>query len=118
MSILFLGDAPSKRNVDPKRAFIGASCWPRLLGWMTYMKLDPNEVLLYNSDNERGLAIAKEVKDKGGKIVAIGNNASNRLSALRIGHFKLPHPSGLNRQINNKEYIDKMLKECYNYLRG
>ena len=40
------------------------------------------------------------------KIVALGNVASNALNKIDLKHFKMPHPSGLNRQLNDKEFIN------------
>ena len=50
------------------------------------------------------------------KVIALGNVASNSLKKLNIDHFKMPHPSGLNRQLNDKEFEKTKIKECYNYL--
>ncbi len=52
------------------------------------------------------------------KIVSLGEKASHLLRIVGIDHFKLPHPSGLNRQLNNKEYVEKQLNSCYKYLHG
>lgn len=49
-------------------------------------------------------------------IVALGNKASEALKD--IPHFKLPHPPGLNRQINNKEYIKSKLKAYKMYIKS
>ena len=40
---------------------------------------------------------------------------SLKLSKIGVEHFKLPHPSGLNRKLNDKKYVNKVLKECYEY---
>ena len=57
-----------------------------------------------------------KVTSKYDKVIALGNVASNSLKKLNIDHFKMPHPSGLNRQLNDKEFEKKKIKECYNYL--
>jgi len=49
-------------------------------------------------------------------FVAFGTNASKFLKKNNIPHFKLPHPSGLNRQINDKAYIISKLDECKKYI--
>ena len=51
------------------------------------------------------------------KVIALGGLVSNTLSKLNIEHFTLPHPSPLNRQINDPDFIRKKLEECYNYLK-
>ena len=50
------------------------------------------------------------------KIITLGNTANEALTLLGIQHFQLPHPSGLNRKLNNKEYLTKVLSECQKYL--
>ena len=57
-----------------------------------------------------------KVTSKYDKVIALGNVASNSLKKLNKDHFKMPHPSGLNRQLNDKEFEKKKIKECYNYL--
>ena len=57
-----------------------------------------------------------KVTSKYDKVIALGNVASNSLKKLNIDHFKMPHPSGLNRQLNDKEFEKTKIKECYNYL--
>jgi len=49
------------------------------------------------------------------KVIALGNIASEALTKIGVKHFKLPHPSGLNRKLNDKNYINKVLKECKEY---
>ena len=50
------------------------------------------------------------------KIIALGNFVSEVLDVLMLDHFKLPHPSGLNRKINDKQYIEQELNKCRNYI--
>lgn len=52
------------------------------------------------------------------KILALGKVVSLHLDHLEINHFSLPHPSGLNRQLNDQKFIDERLEACKNYLEG
>lgn len=50
------------------------------------------------------------------KILALGNFVSEALDKIVIEHHKLPHPSPLNRKLNDKQYIDNVIVECAKYL--
>jgi len=51
------------------------------------------------------------------KILALGSLPSSALTKLNIKHFMLPHPSGLNRLLNNPSYIINELSKCKRYLK-
>lgn len=53
---------------------------------------------------------------KAKKVIALGAFASDALYRLGAEHYKLPHPSPLNRQINDAAYVQKCLKECKRYI--
>lgn len=50
-------------------------------------------------------------------IIALGNEASTILKKFGIEHFSLPHPSPLNRKLNDNDYEMQCLKECKEWLR-
>ena len=50
------------------------------------------------------------------KVLALGNFPSSALDKINVSHYKLPHPSGLNRKLNDKHYELSMLKDLRNYL--
>jgi hypothetical protein len=50
------------------------------------------------------------------KIVALGSTASDALDRLGVAHFRLPHPSPRNRQLNDERHIASLLKACMRYL--
>ena len=50
------------------------------------------------------------------KIVALGNEASKALDKMGIKHLKMPHPSGLNRYLNDIEYEEKYIKLLRDYV--
>lgn len=50
------------------------------------------------------------------KVLALGNFASDALDKIGIDHFLLPHPSPLNRQLNDKKFEKQILSKCKDYL--
>lgn len=43
------------------------------------------------------------------KVVALGVETSKILSNLGVPHIQLPHPSGLNRKLNDKVYENRVI---------
>lgn len=103
MKVLILGQNPSKR---------GHKCGShkRLYKWMDEWNL--NLVSFDNVSQKFGRFNKKDVDSqylaetcKGySKILTLGRNAGEVLNSLGINHFGLPHPSGLNRKLNDKSY--------------
>jgi len=50
-------------------------------------------------------------------VLALGNFASEMLGILNINHYMMPHPSPLNRKLNDKKWVAQMLKECSRYIK-
>ena len=50
------------------------------------------------------------------KVVALGKYASEGCRRAGIEHFMLPHPSGLNRKLNDPNFIEEELNKCRMYL--
>lgn len=49
-------------------------------------------------------------------IIALGGFVSSALERLDVKHFKMPHPSPLNRLLNDRSYEKQVLNECKEYL--
>lgn len=47
-----------------------------------------------------------------GPIIALGTAVSRHLRRLHFYHFKLPHPSGRNRVLNNPRVAVRALHDC------
>lgn len=108
MIVVFVGDRPSARNYSPGIPFVGSPSYKRLRKWCEAYGLKP---YLLNSHNAYWLGVASRLQKRGMPIVALGTQASKRLANASIHHFKAPHPSGLNRQLNNAEFVDQKLQE-------
>ena len=50
------------------------------------------------------------------KLVAVGKTAHKALTLLRLPHFEMPHPSPVNRQLNDKEFIKSKLNKLSQYI--
>lgn len=65
-------------------------------------------------DNQRDRI--KSMASQFDKVIALGTVVSSSLDLVAVRHFKLPHPSGLNRQLNDQNYVHQQLEACKNYL--
>lgn len=108
--ILFIGDKPSKRT-DPNVPFKGAACEPRLIEWICVVAGNEPYAIFNRKD-----IVWEHFQHENYKVVALGNAASTTLSQYDIPHFKLPHPSGRNRQINHIAFINEQLELCKKYI--
>ena len=114
MKVLIVGDEPSKQT-DPKVTFKGAACEKRLMQWIKDLGITEYE-LINRTHPDFDLIRFRYRWGWNMPIIALGNNASKALGPY-YDHFKLPHPSGRNRKINNKQYLVSILNECRLYLR-
>ena len=125
MNVVFVGDKPGKKNKDPRVPFVGTNSYKRLLEWILELEIDISNVVLCNSKDfivecPGHFLVHKFDCDTclsdGDKIIALGNNASKHLKSLGCEHFLMDHPSGLNRKLNDKKYVESMLKTCKDYI--
>ena len=112
--IYFIGDKPSKKNVDRNVAFVGTRSYKTLLDWIYRMNLSINKICLFNHAGFINTTL-KHVNEHDA-IIALGNEASTALTKAHVPHLKIPHPSGLNRVLNDKKTVDKFLKHCKDYI--
>lgn len=110
--IVFVGDKPSVHNIDPKVAFVGTKSYKTLLSWIADMDVDIQQVRLDNASTFK----AWNYMEEGYKFVALGNEAAIKLKACGFKYFQLPHPSGMNRKLNDKAWLLSQLFECKNYI--
>lgn len=124
--IIFVGDKPSKANLNPNIAFVGTKSYKRLLEWIYELDLSINDVVLCNKENINkyvyidlffvsvpGFHLDILISDR---IIALGNNASKHLTKLGITHHKMDHPSGLNHKLNDRQYVKSMLQSTRKFI--
>ena len=110
MRIIVIGQSPNKRYIVGKNGSIA-----RLTRWLDSINI--KQFSFTNLSISNGPEIDRIVTECQGydKIITIGKIAHNALNKINLEHFSLPHPSGLNRQINNKEFINDKLKSLQVY---
>lgn len=124
--IIVVGDKPSKKNKNPNIPFVGTQSYKRLLEWLWMLDVDVTQVILANIEHVKrhrpdwfvdveNPHMYTEILPED-KVIALGQKASKYLESIKQEHFKLPHPSGLNRQTNDKSFIKGRLKECRKYI--
>lgn len=52
------------------------------------------------------------------KVICLGATVSTALRGMDIDHFRMPHPSGRNRLLNDQRFVDQQISACKNYLYG
>lgn len=115
--ILIVGINPSDRKNIEKNSTLH-----RLEKWMNQLEVgnysfvniisEPGDYNKQDIDYGR----IKDLSEYHNKILALGNFVSEALSKVGINHYKLPHPSPLNRKLNDKEFESRVLVECGKYL--
>jgi len=116
-NVIFVGLNPTKLSIPRK-----GGAWHRFCSWLDEMEMiDIVSFTNISSDpNWDGKSVDTAFFEASlgeyTKIVAWGPGVSKHLSRMGIDHFTLPHPSPLNRQTNNREYISGKLKECKDYI--
>lgn len=115
MKVLILGINPSTRNGRSKSLAVLYSWMDQLkLGTVSFCNINPNtgEFRLEDTQKEYVQTICRGYD----RVIALGNVVSRTLQSLDINHFKLPHPSGFNRQLNDPTFVNDQLSKCQLYL--
>jgi hypothetical protein len=115
MSIVFLGDKPSRKNINPNIPFVGTTSYKKLLDWIYRMNIDITKVVLKNTTCDNVYWVCRY---PGNKVIALGRSAEKYCKKNDIKCFYLPHPSGANLKANPGRDLDRMLKECEKYANG
>jgi hypothetical protein len=97
-----------------------------LLEWIYELEVDINDTVLCNRDQFKTYGYIEDCYvetantycdvESEDKIIALGKAATKHLKELNVNFFELPHPSGLNRKLNDKTEMKKLMKKCKDYL--
>jgi hypothetical protein len=121
--VLFLSQNPAKPE-NVKRPLVGTRSYRTFQAWLKALG-SPDHVLLNASDRlgkvtwrDYRSRPVMEALSRCTHFIALGAYASGLLELLEVKHFQLPHPSGLNRKLNNSEELEQQLRLCRIYIDG
>jgi hypothetical protein len=121
VNVLVVGMNPSnKESLKDKPS----ATFKKLESWMTQCGVhyfsfvntfdERGEAKMTKVDFQRLCTLAQDYD----KIIALGGFVSSALNRIDVAHFKMPHPSPLNRLLNDKNFEKQILQECEEYLYG
>mgnify|MGYP001199403355 FL=1 len=114
MKPLILGINPSAVAFRKNHSLYRLATWMTFLGYDTYCfsNVIPHEGNYSHKDVD--LDFVRESTQGHDTILALGGFVSKVLQRAHIDHITLPHPSPLNRNLNDKKYEKSMLEDLRN----
>lgn len=132
IKIIFLGSNPSQRSICIKPFWRDTKSMQVISNWLDMLNLGEEEIYFMNvsdtpTPNNRPLKISEiraslpmlsnKINDViPEKIIALGKTAEKALTLLCIPHYAMPHPSPVNRQLNNQQFVDSKINGLIKYL--
>ncbi len=125
MRILVVGQNPKRVGELP---FHGTKSMKTIIAWLKLglpFSDTPYDVSWVNASLKPGKVTDRDVdpllsvsvgRVNADKIVAFGAYASRALGTVNVDHFKAPHPSGMNRKLNDPLYVAEFLIRLRQYL--
>ena len=124
--VMIVGSNPSTKSSNLSAFDTSTKSGRTVDEWLSPLGKYISEIIALNvydrpTENNRSLT-QKEIKagcktverwvdyHKPDVVVAFGKTASKALTLLGIEHYEMPHPSGLNRQLNDPNHIVEKLK--------
>lgn len=114
MKILVIGLNPSKKSGS-------SGTLKRLYQWLDILGIRIISFTnLYEGYETKGqpttIKFIQTISKDYDKIISLGGIVKNHLFHVGINHGHLPHPSGLNRKLNDKQFVHDQLELCKNYI--
>jgi hypothetical protein len=118
VAVIIVGMNPARERNSKKNAL------SRLYNWLDELDLDYVSFTNLSADSKWNFDVKTIDKNflynqlfEYKKVIALGGLVSNYLAKyLEVDHFKLPHPSYRNRQLNDLDFEKQQLIMCRNYL--
>lgn len=92
--LLLVGDKPSKKNANPKVAFVGTRSHEKIKDWLEVLLDEKAIVSMVNRVDPEFSVVLIRASLKQFKIIALGEEAAKALTRAGVARFfKLPPPS-------------------------
>jgi len=114
--VLLVGINPSGKPFRKGCSLDKMNVWMKSLGFEYYSF---SNVIPYAGEykmKDVDTLFVKSFSNGYDKVIALGGFASRALSRAGVDHYTLPHPSPLNRKLNDKDYEKRVIEECREWL--
>lgn len=124
MKIVFVGSNPSSASIDETAFHKSTRSSEVLSQWVctiegtkeflnvSSIKTQNNRPLKLSEIKSALPELARRLQEiRADRIVALGKVATKALTLLGEHFFEMPHPSGMNRKLNDKVYMQQKIKE-------
>lgn len=130
MKILFIGVNPSIRSPDNSAFHPDTKSRKVIDSWLKDVSASDIRfinILSSKSNNNKPLSL-REIREllpslkeqldhyRGYKLVALGKAPTYALASLNLTFLEAPHPSGLNRKLNDASYVKEFLTSLKRYV--
>lgn len=126
--ILFIGSNPSVKAANDAAFSADTGSGRILRSWIqgiegtilfdniVSQKTENNRPLNSSEKAEAKASLSERIKEVNpDRLVALGKAAAGVLSELGLKYLEMPHPSGLNRKLNDKVYTQNMIDALKEY---
>ena len=121
MKVLVIGQNPSPKptlNGKPNATFRKLELWMTAVGVHHFSFVntfdEPGVKPTHNNVDYTRLCTLTQEYDK---IISLGSFVSTALNKIGVAHYSMPHPSPLNRLLNDKDYERTVISKCKEYLK-
>jgi hypothetical protein len=116
LRVIFVGQNPGQPGTRKSPSILRLDEWVRRMGLGFYSFINviptPGKVGMKMVEWE----FVREACERYPAVIAVGAFPSKVLQRLGINHFRLPHPSGLNRFLNDKIMVSVLVSDCRSYI--
>lgn len=129
--VLFVGSNPSTKSLDNSAMHESTRSRKTLNSWTSGIDIDVYFCNVVDHITENNKPISRKqiianlenllLKIRGfncDHVVALGKSASYALHLVSIDHVEIPHPSGLNRKLNDKGVVDGIKNRLRDMTKG
>jgi len=131
VKVLFVASNPSTKSPDNTALHPATRSRKILDRWISDMNIAPIFINVCDEKTYKNKPLSKQnildnlnslqlkiTNTKINTVVALGDTASLALSLIKQPHVKVPHPSGLNRKLNDDKEIQKIKNTIHNISKG
>lgn len=133
-TVVFVGSNPSEASTTNTAFEPGTKSLNTLLKWVNEANIHGTGIHKYHANLFNGKTpgnrpLNKQETEEGLKqleaklyllntthVVALGKTVTNALTKAGIPHLAMPHPSGLNRKLNDPSYVKSVIESLRKYV--